>query len=133
MCFVSFLLFITSSFVLNTVNFRAVLSCVLPLIYHISNYIQFEPFIIFLLQRHHLPAGINKVSSNLNLMKLCQTQQGALVALFSADFKLSSVLRSCCFDITTDGLLLSIVSDVTFAFLKVIYLFLLHLYTSYFH
>lgn len=87
---------------------------VVPLIYHISNYIQFEPFIIFLLLWHRLPAGINKVSSNLNLMKLCQTQGGALVALFSADFKLSLVLHPRCFDITTDGLLLSFVSHVTF-------------------
>lgn len=44
-------------------------------------------------------------------MKLCQPQREALVALFSADFKLSLVLRSCCFDIKTDGLLLA--SDVT--------------------
>lgn len=77
-----------------------------PLIYHISNYIQFEPLIIFLLQRHRLPAGINKVSSNLNLMKWCQTRRGALVALFSAGFKLSLTRRPRRFDISTDGLLL---------------------------
>ena len=86
----------------------------MPLIYHISNYIQFGPFIIFPLLWHRLPAGINKVSSNLNLMKLCQTQGEALIALFSADFKLSLVLHPHCFDITTDGLLLSFVSRVTF-------------------
>lgn len=40
-CFHLFLLFISSSFVLDTVDFVVVLSCVLPLIYHISNYIQF--------------------------------------------------------------------------------------------
>jgi len=105
---------------------------VLPLIYRISNYIQFQPFIILLPQWHCLPAGINKVSSNLNLMKLCQTQRGALVALFSSDFKLSLVLRSCCFDIKTDGLLLFCLwCDLNCFEGK--HLFLLHLYTSYFY
>lgn len=60
--------------------------------YQISNYIQFQPLIIFPLQWHRLPAEINKVSSNLNLMKLCQPQRGALAALFSADFRLSAIL-----------------------------------------
>ena len=46
-------------------------------------------------------------------MKLCQTQRGALDALFSTEFKLSLVLRRRCFDTKTDGLLLPFVSDVT--------------------
>lgn len=97
LCVCPSLLFSPSPFVLNSLDFLLVLSHALPLIYHISNYTQFQPFIIFLPQWHRLPAGINKVSSNLDLMKLCQTQRGALVALFSADFKLTLVPRRCRF------------------------------------